>query len=165
MCIPPLRFSLSVSLLLNPPSLARSPSHSPSVVSESEQPSASFVTGAQGETSTIKPTILNEQAGATNPRGGETHVTAASRPSVESGGANSSWRWRGWMRARDSTHSAREDGRGRGAGRGQYPNTVLLVFVDSPSMRCNPPKRMVVRRRGSSTETLIAWIKWLLVFV
>lgn len=51
-----------------------------------EQPSASFVTGAQGETSTIKPTILNEQAGAANPRGGETRVTAASRPSVGSGG-------------------------------------------------------------------------------
>lgn len=50
------------------------------------QPSASFVTGAQGETSTIKPTILNEQARATNPRGTETHVTAASWPSVGSGG-------------------------------------------------------------------------------
>jgi len=51
-----------------------------------EQPSASFVTGAQGETSTIKPTILNEQAGAANPRGGEMRVTAASGPSVGSGG-------------------------------------------------------------------------------
>lgn len=105
-----------------------------------EQPSASFVTGTQGETSTIKPTILNEQAGATNPRGGETHVTAASRPSVGSGGelvlAVA------WLDACTGQHAFREGGwkgaGGRDGERGTTSEYGLTVFVDEPSTRYSP---------------------------
>lgn len=55
--------------------------------------------------------------------------------------------------------------RGGGKGGGATSEYGLTVFVDGPSARYNPPKRMVVRQRGSSVETLIARIKWLLVFV
>jgi len=52
---------------------------------------------------------------------------------------------------------------GEGGGGGVTSEYSLTVFVDGPSTRYIP-KRMV-QRRESSVETLIAWIKWLLMFV
>jgi len=54
------------------------------------------------------------------------------------GGLNSSWQWRGWMRAQDSTHSAREAEGTGGGGRGTTSEYGLTVFVDGPSARYSP---------------------------
>lgn len=73
-----------------------------------------------------------------------------------------------WLDACTGQHAFHEGkgerARGEGTG-GATSEYGLTVFVDGPSARYNPPKRMVVRQRGSSVETLIARIKWLLVFV
>lgn len=129
-----------------------------------EQPSASFVTGAQGETSTIKPTILNEQAGATNPRGRETHVTAASRPSVGSGGELVLVV--AWLDACTGQHAFREGWeRARGTEKGGNIRIRSYSVCRWSFDALQPLSAWWMRRRGSSVETLIAWIKWLLVFV
>lgn len=70
-----------------------------------ERPSVFFVPGVQSETSTIKPTILNEQAGAGTPRGRRDAGNCCEPAKCRIGGElvlAMAWR----MHARDSTHSA-----------------------------------------------------------
>jgi len=82
-------------------SLYLSPVHHTAV----EQPSVFFVAGVQSEISTIKPTILNEQAGAGAPRERRDACNCCEPAKCRiEGELVLAMAWR--MHARDSTHSA-----------------------------------------------------------
>lgn len=131
-----------------------------------DPPSVFFVTGVQSETSTIKPTTLNERAGNGHPSWRRDACNCCEPAKCRIGGVfilAMAW----WMRARDSTHSI-ATGATRRRGREERElwqlNTGLTMFVDGPSARYNP-RVLMMRRCGSSVEALIVGIKWLLVFV